>query len=279
MRAIAWLGVVLMGICAITAEAGEGKEKKKDRQGAAADASSATQGPATDGKGTSKDKSGSEEKAKDKKDRKDAKDADANGDKSGSDSAKAEREAAEAKEAGGDESELTTLTQTLGLSDQQKKEIGKEFEKYRARLAEIKGLPDKSPNEKLLKGPQRRALREDLAKWIKGNVSPGQAQKLDAYEKKRTKDLFDEHVNNRVANLTEALHLNENQQSKVREIYDVQLRGVQNAADELYAASQKAGASVGDLEKALEAKRDAMKKAIEGVLKPDQVELYKKMDP
>lgn len=256
MRGLAWLSVVLMGV--VCAGAGELKEKKKDKHAAPDEVSSQQAAPAADGKSN-----GASEKNK----------------KGGAaaEARKAERDAADEKESGGDESELSALVQTLGLSDAQKKEIGKEFERYQARLAEIKALPDKSPNEKLLKGPQRRALRADLAKWISAHVSPGQAQKFEAYESKRKRDLFDEHVNNRTAKLTEAVGLNENQQAKVRSIYNVQLGGIQNAADALYEATRKGGASP-DLEKALEDKRDAMKRAVEGVLRPDQVEKYKKMD-
>ena len=269
MRVITWLGVMLICAYSVTARAAESKDKKKEKQG---DAAGAVTGPDSAGEEPGKTK----DKQKDKSDKKDKSEKESA--KAESSTAKAERDAAEAKEAGGDESELGTLAQQLGLSDTQKDEIGKEFERYRARLAQIKALPDKSPNEKLLKGPQRRALRDDLAKWVTAHVSPGQAQKFDAYEKKRTKDLFDEHVNSRVTKLTDKLHLNDNQQAKVREIYDAQLRGVQNAADEMYTASRKTGASVGDIEKSLEARRDAMKKAIEGVLKPEQIEQYKKME-
>lgn len=259
MRTLACVTVLCAGLAlAVNAHAGA-KDKKKDNTAstdipAAAPAADAT----TTGTGKAKDK-----------------DKEKSGKKAETATA---RDAAEEKEAGGDETELNTLTQELGLSDAQRKEIEKEFEKYRARLSEIRSLPDKSPNEKLLKGPKRRALRADLVKWIAAHVSPGQSQKLDAYEKKRAKDLYDEQVNNRVARLTEAVHLNENQREKVRSIYDTELRGVHNAADALYAASQKSGSSVADLEKQLESKRESMKKAIDGVLKPDQLELYKKMD-
>lgn len=258
MRTLACVTVLGIGLAvAINAHAGA-KEKKKDNA-----ASTAVQ-PAASATATDTGKAKDKEKDKEKSGKK-------------ADSATAS-DAAEEKEAGGDETELNTLTQELGLSDAQRKEIQKEFEKYRARLSEIRALPDKSPNEKLLKGPKRRALRADLVKWIAAHVSPGQAQKLDAYEKKRTKDLYDEQVNNRVARLTEAVHLNENQREKVRSIYDAELRGVHNAADALYAASQKSGTPAADLEKQLESKREALKKAIEGVLKPDQLTLYKKMD-
>ena len=190
----------------------------------------------------------------------------------------AARAAEAAREAGGDESELNTLATELNLSDQQKKEVGKEFEKYRAKLTEINALPDGSAKEKLFKGPQRRALREDLDKWIKGNISPAQAQKYEAYAKKREKDLFDEHLDKRLSRMNEALHLNDNQQAKLRTIYGEQLRGIQDAADALYAASKKAGAATADLEKQLESKRDALKTMVEGVLKPEQIDLFKKMD-
>lgn len=82
-------------------------------------------------------------------------------------------------------------------------------------------------------------------------------------------------MTNRVTKLTQAANLNENQQAKVRTIYNVQLGGIQNAADALYAASQKAGASVADLEKSLEDKRESMKRAVEGVLRPEQLENIK----
>jgi len=256
MRVSTWLSVVLMAV--VCAGAGELKEKKKEKHAGPDEVSAPAAAPSAEG--ASNDKPGKNKK----------------GD-AVTEERRAQRDAAEEPEAGGDESELNTLAQTLGLSDAQKQEIGKEFERYRARLSEIKALPDKSPNEKLLKGPQRRALREDLAKWVAAHVSPGQAQKFAAYESKRKRDLFDEHVNNRTAKLTEALGLNEGQQAKVRSIYNVQLGGTQNAADALYAATRKGGSSP-DLEKALEDKRDAMKKAIEGVLRPDQIEKYKKMD-
>ena len=266
---LAWVGISLVLVCAI-AGAGEGKEKKKDKQNNAASAAGDTLQAEKD-----TDKAANKaEKAAAKEERKAEKAAN----KAENEAAKAEREAIEAKEAGGDESELATVAQLLSLSDTQKKEIGKEFEKYRSRLLEIKGLPDSTPNERLLKGPQRRALREDLVKWVSAHVSPGQAQKFEAYEKKRTRDLYEEHVTNRVTKLTQAANLNENQQAKVRTIYNVQLGGIQNAADALYAASQKAGASVADLEKSLEDKRESMKRAVEGVLRPEQLEKYKGMD-
>lgn len=265
----AWIGMSLILACALV-HAGEGKGKKDKQDSAASQASTTEAQPEK-----TKDKEANKaEKAAAKDERKAEKAAN----KAESEAAKAEREAFEAKEAGGDESELATLSQTLGLGDAQKQEIGKEFEKYRARLLAIKGLPDSSPNEKLLKGPQRRALREDLVKWISTHVSPGQAQKLEAYEKKRRRDLFDEHVNNRVTKLTEAVNLNASQQDKVRTIYNVQLGGIQNAADALYAATKKSGGSAADLEKALEDKREAMKRAVEVVLRPEQLEKYKGMD-
>lgn len=251
--------------------AGEGKEKKKDNQDA-----TASQAAAADAQSPSaKDKESQKAERSAAKEERKAHKAE---NKAENEAAKAEREAFEAKEAGGDESELGTLAQTLGLSDAQKQEIGKEFEKYRARLLEIKGLPDNSPNEKLLKGPQRRALREDLAKWVSTHVSPGQAQKFEAYEKKRRRDLYDEQVNNRVTKLTEAANLNASQQDKVRTIYNVQLGGIQNAADALYTATKKSDASAASLEKALEDKREGMKRAVEGVLRPEQLEKYKGMD-
>jgi hypothetical protein len=273
-----WFGVFLIGFCGVTAQAGEGKEKKKEKQAASAEAPSSAVTTAEPEK--PKDKSGKKNKEEKQaaKSESDAGQADRETAKAEREAAKAARELAEAKEAGGDESELETLTQTLGLSDTQKKEVAKEFEKYRSRLATIKGLPESTSNEKLLKGPQRRALRDDLAKWVTGHVSPAQAQKFEAYEKKRRRDLYDEHVNNRVAKLTEAVGLNEAQQGKARTIYNVQLGGIQNAADELYAATQKAGTPTAALEKALEDKREAMKNAIQGVLKPEQLEQYKKMD-
>ncbi|NUM53792.1 MAG: hypothetical protein HUU46_09135 [Candidatus Hydrogenedentes bacterium] len=274
MRPIRMLG--LLALCISVAvgsvNAAEGKEKKEKR--GAASAGSAAEGASPVTEADTKDTKGK----KKNKDESDAADSGESKTKSESAEAKARRELLEAKESGGDESELNSLVQVLGLSDTQKNEIEKEFERYRARLAEIKALPDKSPNEKLLRGPQRRALREDLAKWITAHVSPGQAQKFEAYEKKRRRDLYDEHVTNRVTKLTEDVGLNTAQQEKVRTIYNVQLGGIQNAADELYAASRKAGASAAELEKALEAKRDAMKKAIEGVLKPDQLEKYKSVE-
>ena len=262
------IAIVLAFTCA---HAGEGKGKKKDKQDPATSQESASVAQPE----KSKDKEGNKaERAAARDERK----ADKAADRAENEAAKAEREAFEAKEAGGDESELATLVQTLGLSDSQKHEIGKEFEKYRARLLEIKGLPDSSPNEKLLKGPQRRALREDLAKWVSTHVSPGQAQKFEAYEKKRRRDLYDEHVNNRVTKLSQAVNLNDSQQAKIRTIYSVQLGGIQNAADALYAATKKSGTAVADLEKALEEKREGMKRAIEGVLRPEQLEKYKGMD-
>lgn len=271
MRPIAWLSVLLfcLGVVHLRAGAAEGKDKKERPGAAAGNAEEST--PAE----------GADAEAPEAKVKKKGKDSAAGEDSKGrneSADAKARREAEEAKEAGGDESELNTLAQVLGLSDTQKKEVEKEFERYRARLAQIKALPDKSPNEKLLRGPQRRAFREDLAKWISAHVSPGQAQKFEAYEKKRRRELYDEHVTNRVTKLTEEVGLNVSQQENARTIYNVQLGGIQKAADDLYAASRKAGAPVAELEKALETKRDAMKKAIEGVLKPEQREKYKDVD-
>lgn len=267
---IAWIGMAIVLMCTL-AHSGEGKEKKKDKQNSVAPQATTSDAQPEKAKDKEANKA---EKAAAKEDRKAEKAAN----KAENESAKAEREAFEAKEAGGDESELAALVQTLGLGDSQKQEIGKEFEKYRARLLEIKGLPDNSPNEKLLKGPQRRALREDLVKWVSTHVSPGQSQKMAAYEKKRARGLYDEHVNNRVTKLTEAINLNASQQDKVRTIYNIQLGGIQNAADALYAASKKSGTPTADLEKALEDKRESMKRAVEGVLRPDQLEKYKDID-
>ncbi len=267
---IAWICLALVLACTLV-HAGEGKEKKKDQQNSAAPQATTSDAQPEKAKDKEANKA---EKAAAKEERKAEKAAN----KAENESAKAEREAFEAKEAGGDESELATLAQLLGLSDTQKQEIGKEYEKYRARSLEIKGLPGNSPNEKLLKGPQRRALREDLVKWVSMHVSPGQAQKFEAYEKKRARDLYDEHVSNRVTKLTRDVDLNESQQAKLRTIYNVQLGGIQNAADALYAASKKGGAPVADIEKALEDKRESMKRAVEGVLRPDQLEKYKDID-
>lgn len=183
--------------------------------------------------------------------------------------------AAEAKEIGGDESELNALARELGLSDAQKAEVAQEFDRYRARQLEIKSLPEKSPNEKLLKGPQRRQLRKDLETWVKAHVSPSQAQRFDAYSSKRETELYAEQVHNRVAKLDETVALTPAQESDIRAVYQTRLREVHNAADALYAAP---AAQRPALEKELEAKREALKSTVQGLLRPEQLEKYQNLE-
>ncbi|MDZ4861020.1 MAG: hypothetical protein SGI88_18775 [Candidatus Hydrogenedentes bacterium] len=265
MRIMARMGVLAIVIsfgAAPLAWAGEGKkEGRKDKQEAAS-AAPAGDAAAKEPKADKADKPDKADKVEKKPD----------GTKASAGKTLSE---AEEKEVGGDENELNILARELALSDAQKSEVGKEFERYRAKQLELNASPEKSPNEKLLKGPQRRALRAGLDKWIKGHVSPGQAQKYEAYANKRKKELYDEQVNNRVAKMAESLKLGGNEQSRLRTVYDTNLRDVQNAADALYAAPAD---KKPELEEQLEEKRAKMKSTVEGLLKPEQLETYRKLE-
>jgi len=193
-------------------------------------------------------------------------------------------ELSEAKEAGGDEAELDQLVRLLGLTPMQRREFSIEFARYQERLLDIKAMPNSSTTDRMLKGPRRRALRADLDSWIKSRLLRPQISRYESYLSRRSKELYDEQVTNRVEKVTREYSLGPRQRYRARVIYNDQLKAMHAAADALYAALRERPETPqlkekrAKLERELDATRERLKSDIAELLRPDQRDSYKKKE-